>query len=323
MPILNPRRLLESFYRELATDLPHRGKIDSMARLLIEKEPRLRWIIRASLLHGYLTSARNSARELITLGAKFPTTSSPPIVPKIDPPPPTTPSSPVVGMDQPPQIRFPAIDAATDWLSRRRLVTEQEFKELDAQSQSAAFTIARLKTVDAVQAIRDTVQDVVRVGVTLPEFQEAVKSTVQNVFSPVQVETLFRTHVGLAQAAGQRAIIEHPVVIDEFPYLLWSATHDDRTRPDHLAMEHHGQNGTAVYRRDDPIWETLWPPAGWNCRCNVIPLSVEDAARHGSREAARWLRTGTPPLVPQWSERPYPITVPIGWPSHRGIQAVA
>lgn len=320
MKIVNPRRLLEVFYRELARELPNREQIDSIARILIEKEPKLRWIVRASLLHGYLTSARNSARLLVSQGAKFPTDNPAPMSPAITPP-----SSPVgvVGTPDSPRIRFPAIDAATDWLARRRLITEPEFRELDAQSQSAAFTIARLKTVESIQNVRDAVQDVVRVGATLPQFRETVRTSVEDAFSPSQVETLFRTHVGLAQAAGKRAIIENPMVIDEFPYLMWSATHDDRTRPDHRAMEKHGQNGTAIYRRDDPMWETLWPPAGWNCRCEPIPLTIEDAARYGSREAARWLRTGERPLSPDWAQRPYPIILPRGWPSHRGIVAVA
>jgi uncharacterized protein with gpF-like domain len=56
-------------------------------------------------------------------------------------------------------------------------------------------------------------------------------------------------------------VLEHPLVADEFPYRLCSATHDSRTREaSHLEMEKWGQNGTAVYRADDPMWDELWPP---------------------------------------------------------------
>jgi SPP1 gp7 family putative phage head morphogenesis protein len=128
---------------------------------------------------------------------------------------------------------------------------------------------------------------------------------------------MFRDNVGNATAAGQRAVLEHPLIADEFPYRLWSATHDERTRPTHRAMETHGQNGTAVYRSDDPMWDVLWPPCEWNCRCVCIPLSLEDAAREGSREAQKWLLTGTPPDAPEFAKVPYPIQPPEGWPSHR------
>lgn len=313
----SPRRLLEALFREIARDIPSRPRLDLIAREIVNAEPRLRWVVRMALLNGYLRAARETARQAIREGAVMPVGTPPrPIQPPS--PPETRGASP----GQPAPYRFPGVEAAADWLHRRQLLTRDDFARLDAQAQAAAFTIARVKTVDAVKTVRDAVGSVVRDGGTLPEFRDAVKGAVKDVFSPAQVETLYRSHVGLAQAAGQRAVIEHPAVGDEFPYRMWSATHDSRVRPEHLAMETHGQNGTAVYRADDPMWNTLWPPCHYNCRCLVVPLSIEDAARHGSREAARWLATGTPPTNPVWAKTPYPVTPPEGWPVHTGIVAV-
>jgi hypothetical protein len=53
-----------------------------------------------------------------------------------------------------------------------------------------------------------------------------------------------------------------------------------------------------------------------------IPLSLEDAAEHGSIEARRWLKTGEPPVEVVWAKRPYPVMPPAGWTDHRGIVAV-
>ncbi len=129
-------------------------------------------------------------------------------------------------------------------------------------------------------------------------------------------------HTLQAAGAGQRAVLDHPLVADEFPYLLWSATHDTRVRPEHLKMEWWGPGECAVYRRDDPMWDTLWPPASYNCRCHATPLSLEDAVSHGSHEAREWLRTGRPPITPAWAARPYPITPPPGWPTGGRVGAV-
>lgn len=42
---------------------------------------------------------------------------------------------------------------------------------------------------------------------------------------------------------------------------------DSRTRTSHLAL--HGK----IYRADDPIWQTMYPPNDWGCRCRVEALS--------------------------------------------------
>ena len=314
----SPRQLLEALFREIARDLPSRPRLDLIAREIVNAEPRLRWVVRMALLNGYLRAARETARRAMREGAVMPNVTPGRRLPP--PSPPETRGASSTG--NPPPYRFPGVEAAADWLHQRQLLTHDDFAKLDAQAKAAAFTIARVKTVDAVKTVRDAVGSVVRQGGTLPEFRDAVKGAVKGVFSPAQVETLYRSHVGLAQAAGQRAVIEHESVVSEFPYIMWTATGDARTRETHRAMEFHGQNGTAVYRADDPMWDTLWPPCEWNCRCGVIFLSVDDAARHGSREAARWLATGTPPANPVWAKTPYPVTPPEGWPTHTSIVAV-
>jgi SPP1 gp7 family putative phage head morphogenesis protein len=170
-------------------------------------------------------------------------------------------------------------------------------------------------------ALAIAVEDV-ETGGTLRAFQRRVRAEVGDALSPARIESVYRTQIMQAYSVGQRAVLSNPLITDEFPYLLWTATHDGRTRPEHLRMETWGQNGTAVYRADDPMFEMLYPPAGYNCRCHVIPLSLEDAARHGSREAQRWLRTGVPPASPLFARKPYPITDPPDWATQTTITSV-
>lgn len=52
--------------------------------------------------------------------------------------------------------------------------------------------------------------------------------------------------------------------------ILWGFEYvtvgDDRVRPSHAAMD-----GVRL-QRDHPFWKTWWPPNGWNCRCQAIPI---------------------------------------------------
>nr|WP_237150649.1 MULTISPECIES: phage minor head protein [unclassified Pseudomonas] len=63
---------------------------------------------------------------------------------------------------------------------------------------------------------------------------------------------------------------------------------------DHSAL--HGQ----IFRHDDPIWATIYPPNGFNCRCRVIALSEAAVKRRGltvitseGRTSTETVETGT------------------------------
>jgi hypothetical protein len=237
--------------------------IAAARKIVASHEPLMARTMRDSLLLAWLTSARKQIAEL-------PSVTEPPaptsILPPLQPPFATSGRSPG---DPDPVVRFPGIEAAAADLQRRGFFDQAAYDALDQDARRTAFTVARVQSLDAMRRIRDAITDDVVQGGTLAQFRQRVAEDVAGALSPAQVEAIYRTHVGQAMATGQRSILDHPLVGDEFPYVLWTATHDSRTDPTHLAMETWGQNGTAVYRRDDPILEILWPPCRWNClvRC--------------------------------------------------------
>jgi SPP1 gp7 family putative phage head morphogenesis protein len=46
--------------------------------------------------------------------------------------------------------------------------------------------------------------------------------------------------------------------------LLQATAGDDRVREAHEKL-----NGM-IYKADNKVWDTIYPPNGWNCRCEVI-----------------------------------------------------
>jgi len=200
-----------------------------------------------------------------------------------------------------------------DWLKERNVVPSWMLPRLDAAAKHNAEQIAHATTQQTARKLADALSDSIRKGGTIRNFREAVGEAFDaSPLSAPQLETLYRTNGGRAYSAGQQYVLSHPLVGSEFPYVLYSATHDSRVEHNHLMMESLGLDGTAVYRADDPVIRRFWPPWRWNCRCHVIPLSVGDAARHGCTEAKQWLLAGRPPTVPQFVKSP-PFDLPKGW----------
>jgi len=299
------RRRVASVARRYRSASP--AAVVELARAEIARaEPELARVLAAGVLAAWVAAARGPAREL-------PPADDP------DPAPPAPPFGPLplapAGDDPDRPVRWPALDAAARDLLARRAVTPSEFERLGDDARRTAFTVARAVSADAVAAVRDAVAAGVLRGGGLAGFRRAAAAALDEAgMSEPEVEALYRTHTALARAAGTRAVLDHPDVQTEFPYVAWHATRDGRVRPDHLAMEAAGIAGTNVYRADDPQIRRAWPPCGWNCRCVVRPVTLEDAAAAGVPEARVWLRTGTPPARPAWVES-VPVIVPRGWPT--------
>ncbi len=264
--------------------------------VLTNSIPELATFLHGSLLGAWVDTAKKTASAIG--------------VPKDLYIPPAT----LIPADEPLLTEFPTLDRSVRWLQSRNLLTYDEFLEASEATRQSALAIAGDATTQTIDRIRNAFVDNLTEGGTADQFRKQVREYADAIdVSDANLETYYRTYVGQAESAGQRAILEHPLIADEFPYRLWSATRDGRTRATHAAMETHGQNGTAVYRADDPIWQTLYPPCEWNCRCIVIALTIEDAAYHGSQEAREWLRTGEPPANPVYAATPYPIVPPANW----------
>jgi SPP1 gp7 family putative phage head morphogenesis protein len=100
--------------------------------------------------------------------------------------------------------------------------------------------------------------------------QQALEASGFTSANPYMAETLVRTQTGIAYSAGQFTANTDPD-IDE---ILWGYEYvtvgDDRVRPNHQALE--GFRAP----KDDPRWNTIRPPNGYNCRCTLIEVWKDD-----------------------------------------------
>lgn len=149
-----------------------------------------------------------------------------------------------------------------------------------------AFTVAKATTHDVLRTIRTEVAKAIGKGQSLEDFKRTLRPRLQDLgwwgtqevldgdtgeLTRVQLgsnrrlRTIYQTNVQTSYMAGRYK--RYLANVADRPYWRYVAILDGRTRPAHAAL-----NGK-VFRWDDPIWEVIWPPNGWGCRCRVVALT--------------------------------------------------
>ncbi len=234
-------------------------------------------------------------------------------------PPNDPPAINLFGMfDREPRLRLLNVENAAKRLMERGILTRPQFDTAAEDAHRQAFTIAGGLGADTIDRMRFLLNKELSEGPSLRGYRERVVDMLgASPIAPGHLENVYRTNLQAAYRDGRETLRSNPIVAATFPYQAYIAVHDRRTRDDHAALEHLGLNGTNIYRADDPFWDYFTPPWDYNCRCGVELLTVEQAAARGVKEAQEWLRTGRPPVNPEYRYSQIPIEPNPGF-GHRG-----
>ncbi|KAF1024266.1 MAG: hypothetical protein GAK37_03164 [Pseudomonas sp.] len=184
-------------------------------------------------------------------------------------------------------------DAAIEYLERKGFAITWNWHDVDAATHARAFTVARAARLDVLQDIRDALVDNLEQGQTLRDFQANLQPTLEGkgwwgkqiivspdgdaeaaqLGSPRRLATIYETNLQSAYMAGRYAAAQEAK--DTHPYWLYVAVMDGVTRPSHAAL-----NGK-VYPADDPVWQHITPPNGYNCRCRIVALTADAVEQRG------------------------------------------
>lgn len=179
--------------------------------------------------------------------------------------------------------------AAVDYLkSKGYNITWNWYEQLE-DAHVKAFTVAKATKMEVLEAINQAVIEAKEKGISERDFIKQLTPKLQQLGwwgkavdengkivqlgSPRRLKQILRTNKTVAYQAAR--YMEQMANSDEQPYWQYMAVKDSRTRASHLAL--HGK----VYRADDPIWDTLYPPNDWGCRCYVRALSEFRVKREG------------------------------------------
>ena len=140
--------------------------------------------------------------------------------------------------------------------------------------------------------------------------------------TPRRIKNIFKNNINSAYAVGRyKQQLED---VDIAPYFQYMCILDEATRPEHKAMHE------KVFRYDDPIWESLYPPNGWGCRCFVRSLSENELKNlelkvEKSGSALQEIDTGDIRPVAGYSfkvgNQDYTLQADAGWSTNLGAHA--
>ena len=134
-----------------------------------------------------------------------------------------------------------------------------------------SFTMAHVTDAATLQSLKDELQKVLEGGGTFADFRNRAVDLLGEAANDDHLRTVYATNLHTAYNAGK--YYEGMDAIEELPFWQYVTAGDNKVRPAHAILD-----GT-VWRKDDPIWDSIYPPNGFNCRCSVSELDDEIVER--------------------------------------------
>jgi hypothetical protein len=164
------------------------------------------------------------------------------------------------------------------------------------------FMAAGVARADVLEDLRQAVQAAIDDGEGFEAFRERFEAIVaakgwiggagdeSDARRAWRMRTIYHTNLRTSYMAGRWEELQ------KFPYLRYQ--HNTVTNPRH---EHEAWDGKII-ARDDPWWDTHYPPNGWGCRCTVTGVGKGRLAALGGPDQAPPPGDGDPP--PEWASHP-------------------
>ena len=172
-------------------------------------------------------------------------------------------------------LRIGTYETAVRLMQRRMGLTPAQLLDLKHTYNAQAVRIITAAENKIEALIRVTLAETTKQGMHVREGSkrmlrafEVAGLSPNNSFT---MEAIFRTQTNLAYGAGRWQADQDPAIQE----ILWGYKYvtvgDDRVRPEHVGFE------DVTLPKEDPFWQTHWPPNGWACRCAVISIFDEPA----------------------------------------------
>jgi SPP1 gp7 family putative phage head morphogenesis protein len=168
---------------------------------------------------------------------------------------------------------------ALEYFTKKSTMTRADFDKLNAGAKARAFTFARTTSSDLLKLVHSELGRMIADGHDLKQFQKFMKERVESAgWTPANashVQTIARTNTMGAYNAGRLKDMTTTAALIDRPYWQIRGVDDSRQRDTHGAV-----NGK-VFAASDPMWDSIHPPFGYNCRCRSVSLSAKQVKNRG------------------------------------------
>lgn len=174
---------------------------------------------------------------------------------------------------------FEDIPSVEKYLGDKIPITSKEFYKLADKYKSVAFTVANYNNVKIVEQFQEELMKALENGSSMEEFKKSMSKFLKEKgykgLTAFRADNIFRTNIQTAYQAGHYESMTEDTVKKLRPYWQYVAIDDNHTRNSHREL-----NGK-VYHCDSPVWDTIYPPNGFRCRCTVKTLSERQVQDRG------------------------------------------
>lgn len=184
-------------------------------------------------------------------------------------------------------------EKAVEYMQNKGFRITKDWREMWEDAHAKAFTISKMTDAELLKDTKGLLDNALKEGWSAQKTQREMTNMFKSrgwwgkqkivdengeekeiqLGSPHRVRTIYKQNMQSAYNAGRYLQLLEDV--DFAPYFVYNSMLDESTRPSHRAL--HGK----VYRYDDPVWASIFPPNGWGCRCFVKSLSEREVERKG------------------------------------------
>ena len=157
-----------------------------------------------------------------------------------------------------------------DFFREKKLRPSNGWKELWQEEHNRSFVVAGVAQADILQEIYNEVEKALAEGTTFAEFKKNLKGKWTPEYQERRLRTVYNTNLSVAYSRGRYESMRANA--QNRPYWRYKCQFLPGSRESHKAL--HGK----IFRWDDPIWNTLFPPNDWGCQCEVEPLTAEEVS---------------------------------------------
>lgn len=154
---------------------------------------------------------------------------------------------------------------------RKKEVKPLAYEEKLFESYHNVFAVRGITNINILESLKSKIEDAMRKGMSVEDFCNDFIEKKTAIIPKTQLKTIFNTNV---RQVYNLARYESQLQSDK-PYFRYVAINDYRTRENHAKM--HG----LILPKSHGFWASNYPPNGFNCRCKVQALSLDEARALG------------------------------------------